>query len=80
MASEVYQLDTSVGTISGKVVEANGKRIAKFLGIPYAKQPVGALRFKPLQPQELPIGTKESPYKAFKLVGAPFHPFKPAQV
>ena len=67
MSSEVYQLETSVGTISGKVVVANGKRVVKFLGIPYAQQPVGSLRFKPLQPLALPIGTKDSPYEAFKV-------------
>ena len=64
--SDIYQLDTSAGTLRGKVVEANRKRVAKFLGVPYAKQPVGNLRFKPLEPLELPIGTEGSPYEAFK--------------
>ena len=53
------ELQTSLGFIKGKIFETkDGKRVAKFLGIPYAEQPVGALRFKPLQPLELPIGTK----------------------
>ena len=64
------ELETTLGKIRGLVVTApNGKRVAKFLGIPYAKQPVGKLRFKQLEPLELPLGTDEKPFQAF-VVGA----------
>ena len=74
--SEVYQLESSAGTICGKIFEANGKRVAKFLGVPYAKQPIGSLRFKPLEPLDLPIGTQDSPYEAFKVGPSPLQNVK----
>ena len=61
----------TLGTITGTVVNVNRKRIASFLGIPYAKQPVGKLRFKPLEPLETPLGTQNSPFKALAVGKAP---------
>ena len=64
---EYFNLQSTLGTIRGEVVVApNGKKIVKFLGIPYAQQPVGELRFKPLKPLDLPLGTKELPFLALK--------------
>ena len=60
---EQFDLTTSLGTIRGEIVAApDGTKIARFLGIPYARAPIGDLRFKPLQPLELPQGTEDSPY------------------
>ena len=65
---ETMELNTSLGKIRGLVVTApNGKKVAKFLGIPYAKQPIGKLRFKPLEQLDLPLGTDESPFEALKI-------------
>ena len=61
-------LKTTLGYLRGHVTEApNGKKIAKFLGVPYAQQPVKDLRFKPLQPLKLPLGSQEKPFEATKL-------------
>ena len=63
-----FDLNSSLGTIRGYVVETpNGSKVAKFLGIPYAQQPVGKLRFKPLQPLILPLGTPETPFQALNV-------------
>ena len=63
-----FDLDSSLGTIRGYVVEApNGSKVTKFLGIPFAQQPVGNLRFKPLQPLILPLGTPETPFQALNV-------------
>ena len=66
-APQFFDLETSLGFLRGEVVSApNGKNIVKFLGIPYAQQPVGELRFKPLQPMTPPLGTKDQPFLASK--------------
>ena len=60
-------IDTSVGKITGDVLELpNGKQVARFLGIPFAKQPVGDLRFEPLQLLDGKIDTDEGPFIANK--------------
>ena len=62
---QFIEVDTSLGRIKGQIATSScGKQVAKFLGVPYAQQPVGELRFKPLHPLKLPLGTKELPYHA----------------
>ena len=69
--TETIDLDTSLGRIRGHVYAAsNGKRIGRFLGIPYAQQPVGHLRFVPPRPLQLPLGTEGSPFEALKVAPA----------
>lgn len=48
------QVTTTLGKIEGKLVEST----RTFLGIPYAKPPVGALRFMPPEPAEPWTGTR----------------------
>ena len=70
--TETIDLDTSLGTIRGHVyTTSSGKRIGRFLGIPYAQQPVGNLRFVPPQPLEVPLGTEDAPFEALKVGPAP---------
>ena len=65
---ETITLETdTLGTLRGTIVNVNGKRIARFLGIPYAKPPVGKLRFKPLEALEGPLGTSEAPFEALEV-------------
>ncbi|XP_053305625.1 carboxylesterase 5A-like [Spea bombifrons] len=47
-------LATKYGSLLGKAVTVHGteRRVHKFLGIPFAKPPVGQLRFAPPQPPE----------------------------
>ncbi|GFS12881.1 carboxylic ester hydrolase [Elysia marginata] len=46
--AETYPtVDTDRGKVRGISVDANGKRVHAFYGIPYAAPPVGDLRFKP---------------------------------
>lgn len=40
-----------MGTIKGATVEFGGKKVNKFLGVPFAEPPVGPLRFKPPEPK-----------------------------
>ncbi len=49
-------IETSQGKLSGRV-EAG---VARFLGIPYARPPVGALRFRPPQPPEPWPGVRDA--------------------
>ena len=63
---ELVTVDTKVGTIIGAINDVNvfGKtrRIARFLGIPYAEAPTGQLRFRNPIPKQ-PFTT---PWKALK--------------
>ena len=49
-------------SLQGKIVYARNstKPISIFLGIPYAKPPIGALRFKPPAPATLWSGKKSA--------------------
>ncbi|RWR99686.1 acetylcholinesterase-2-like protein, partial [Dinothrombium tinctorium] len=44
------EVTIKLGTIRGALKTYNGKKVNEFLGIPYAKPPVGELRFKKPQP------------------------------
>ena len=58
--------ETKVGKVNGKVYKLGDKYVAEFLGIPYAKQPIGHLRLKPLEPLEEKLDHEESPFLAHK--------------
>lgn len=47
-------VDTMQGKVLGKYVSLEGfaQPLALFLGVPFAKPPLGSLRFKPPQPAE----------------------------
>lgn len=46
------QVTTPKGQIIGENITVDGRQISRFLGIPYAKPPVGPLRFARPQPIE----------------------------
>ena len=53
VAEDTEVLRTSTGPIQGKVLEFDGKKVEAFFGIPYAKPPLGDLRFmKPVAVDE----------------------------
>lgn len=43
---------TALGPVLGRALEQDGRAVARFLGIPFARAPVGRLRFAPPQPPE----------------------------
>ena len=57
---ETITLDTKLGVISGEIVQVGDDcKVARFLGIPYAQQPIGDLRFEPLRPLEGKLDSEE---------------------
>ena len=62
--SEFIDVDASFGKVRGYVRQFETSKVGCFFGIPYAKQPVGPLRFKPLQPLESKLDNDESPFLA----------------
>lgn len=46
------EVETKTGKLKGTTVEYNGKKVNKFIGIPYAEPPLGPLRFKEPKPKE----------------------------
>ncbi|CAN7939175.1 unnamed protein product, partial [Ixodes hexagonus] len=65
---------TSTGVVSGQRFEIGGNEVDAFYGIPYAKPPVGELRFQKPQPSEAWNGTYEATTKptACKQLGLRF--------
>ncbi|XP_075262524.1 carboxylic ester hydrolase-like [Convolutriloba macropyga] len=64
---ETITLDTKLGVISGEIVQVGDDcKVARFLGIPYAQQPIGDLRFEPLRPLEGKLDSEEGPFVANK--------------
>jgi para-nitrobenzyl esterase len=53
-------LTTPNGTLKGEVAQDNGKQVLIFRGVPYAKAPVGDLRWKPPVPVEPWKETREA--------------------
>lgn len=51
-------ITTKNGKVQGKVLSALGGEVRAFLGIPYAKPPLGKLRFRPPQPADSWEGVK----------------------
>lgn len=45
-------INTSHGRVQGKLLSVLGGYVRAFLGIPYAKPPIGKLRFRPPEPAE----------------------------
>ncbi|XP_074602290.1 acetylcholinesterase-like [Brevipalpus obovatus] len=60
------KVTTKSGPIVGTVIDVLDKKICKFLGVPFAKPPVGELRFKkpePIDPWTEPLDcTQKKPY------------------
>lgn len=53
-------IGTTHGKVQGKLLSVLGGEVRAFLGIPYAKPPVGKLRFHPPEPVESWQGVKEA--------------------
>ncbi|KAM7195500.1 cholinesterase precursor [Rhypophila sp. PSN 637] len=74
-AAEHLKIDTSNGPIIGHIAP-NTSCVVEFLGIPYARPPIGDLRFAP--PERLPLKTSPEPYVASKYgFDCPLNPSKP---
>ena len=59
---EVAQVNTSLGQIIGTSLTVDGRTVSRFLGIPYAKPPIGPLRFA--RPQLLENDGKNTSFQA----------------
>ncbi|XP_059401886.1 fatty acyl-CoA hydrolase precursor, medium chain isoform X2 [Carassius carassius] len=60
-------LQTKLGALKGEYVKAKGKDtvVHSYLGVPFAKPPVGPLRFSPPQPAEKWDGVKDASKQPF---------------
>lgn len=50
-SSNGQEVTAPIGTIKGTTVEFDGKKVNKFLGVPFAEPPVGPLRFRAPEPK-----------------------------
>lgn len=89
--SRLYDDDLIVQTTKGKVRgfvtrAATGRRVDAFLGIPYAKPPIGEFRFrhpKPLDPWDEVINATKKPNSCFQVnypFCIPFYFFKKLEI
>jgi len=65
ICAEPISVKTSIGTIRGRVVDApqGGSSVAEYLGIPFARPPLGELRYAdPVPLDTLPSGTSQLQY------------------
>jgi para-nitrobenzyl esterase len=70
------QAETSSGTVTGR---ARGNH-AVFLGMPYAKPPIGARRFRPPEPPEPWAGARDATrFAPMAMQGLPFVPGEPPE-
>ncbi|XP_018494487.1 LOW QUALITY PROTEIN: acetylcholinesterase-like [Galendromus occidentalis] len=71
---------TTKGPVRGITLQAsNGKLVDAFLGIPYAKPPVGKMRFRhpvPMDPWEKPLNVTEPPATCVQVVDTYFDDFE----
>uniref|UniRef100_A0A672QMB8 Carboxylesterase type B domain-containing protein n=1 Tax=Sinocyclocheilus grahami TaxID=75366 RepID=A0A672QMB8_SINGR len=60
-------LQTKLGALKGEYVKAKGKDtvVHSYLGLPFAKPPVGPLRFSPPQPAEKWDGVRDAAKQPF---------------
>ncbi len=60
-------LQTKFGVLKGEYVKAKGKDtvVHSYLGVPFAKPPVGPLRFNPPQPAEKWAGVRDATKQPF---------------
>ncbi|XP_016120437.1 liver carboxylesterase 2-like, partial [Sinocyclocheilus grahami] len=60
-------LQTKFGALKGEYVKAKGKDtvVHSYLGVPFAKPPVGPLRFSPPQPAEKWAGVRDATKQPF---------------
>ncbi len=60
-------LQTKFGALKGEYVKAKGKDtvVHSYLGVPFAKPPVGPLRFNPPQPAEKWAGVRDATKQPF---------------
>ena len=57
-------IETSLGEITGRVIDIGDQKVCQFLGIPYAKQPIGRLRFQPLEALDVKLDAEQCPFEA----------------
>ncbi len=59
-----WTIETSLGKITGRVIDIGDQKVCQFLGIPYAKQPIGRLRFQPLEALDVKLDAEKCPFEA----------------
>ena len=73
--SQTSIIQTSTGPIQGSIVNIDGSTVYQYLGIPYAKPPVGDLRFRkplPIQPWSETLNANEMPPACIQYAEYPF--------
>lgn len=76
-------INTSHGKVQGKLLSVPGGDVRAFLGIPYAKPPLGQLRFRAPQPAERWEGVKDSTKysdSCYQVLDTAFPGFKGAEM
>uniref|UniRef100_H3DBR5 Carboxylic ester hydrolase n=1 Tax=Tetraodon nigroviridis TaxID=99883 RepID=H3DBR5_TETNG len=76
-------ISTKSGKVRGKMLPVLGGEVRAFLGIPYAKPPVGNLRFRPPQPADPWQGVKDATNygnSCFQLPDTKFPGFRGAEM
>ncbi|CAL1265269.1 unnamed protein product [Larinioides sclopetarius] len=69
------EVKTPLGVIEGDISEIDGSPVKSFLGIPYARPPVGSLRFlkpKPVEPWDNIFQAKKQPAACMQYTEGPY--------
>ena len=75
-ANDRVQVTANSGPVVGETITAEYRPIARFLGVPYARPPVGKLRFRkplPVQKWDKPLDASHWPKSCFQDMDHPFN-------